>query len=265
MSKKMSNAPVYYVLAQAQFNPVIAMEDYVHQIQDKLRLKGYTLFEEKKITQLHFEAPSSSSPPQGKLIELPVWFITQGDQTAGFILGQSSLSYHTTHYSGPTTCFDAFLFALKTIHSIIKLEHLSRLGLRYLNAILPKKGETINQYLVGGLHGINLDSSTRYSLLETVFDINQSPTSTSILVSRIHNRTGQLGYPPDIMPGILIPASQFANKTSASHAVIDLDHFSERQMPMDFTKTNEELTLLHEQVEKVLDTITTDHAKLSWE
>lgn len=33
----MSNAPVYYALAQAQFNPVAAMSKYVDQIQDEGR------------------------------------------------------------------------------------------------------------------------------------------------------------------------------------------------------------------------------------
>ena len=41
MSEKMSNAPVYYALAQAQFNPVAAMAKYVYEVQDLLRRDGY--------------------------------------------------------------------------------------------------------------------------------------------------------------------------------------------------------------------------------
>ena len=46
----MSNAPVYYALAQARFNPVAAMSKYVDQIQDRLRREGYPLFESQQVT-----------------------------------------------------------------------------------------------------------------------------------------------------------------------------------------------------------------------
>ncbi len=36
----MSNAPVYYALAQVQFNPVAAMAKYVDDVQDHLRQLG---------------------------------------------------------------------------------------------------------------------------------------------------------------------------------------------------------------------------------
>ena len=40
MSEKMSNAPVHYALAQAQFNPVAAMAKYVNEVQDRLGAKA---------------------------------------------------------------------------------------------------------------------------------------------------------------------------------------------------------------------------------
>ncbi len=51
MSEKMRNAPLYYTLAQAQFNPVAAMTKYINKIQDRLRIDGCTLFEMQKISQ----------------------------------------------------------------------------------------------------------------------------------------------------------------------------------------------------------------------
>jgi len=262
MNRKMSNPPVYYALAQVQFNPIAAMESYIKQIQDKLRLEGYTLFEEKKNAQLHFEA--STSPPQARIIEIPMWCITKPDQTAGFIIGQSYLTYHTTHYTTHDQFFNELLLGLKTIHSIIKLEHLRRLGLRYLNAVLPLNGETIDQYLVSGLHGIRLDAQSRYSLIESVFDTHESLQAKGTLVSRIHSRTGQLGYPPDITPGNLSSMPRFITKDPTSHAVIDLDHFIEGQMPLDFEKIKDELNALHKHIKHAFNTSVTDHAKKIW-
>jgi len=44
----MTKAPVYYALAQAQFNPVTAMAKYVDEIQDILRREGIPFLSRKK-------------------------------------------------------------------------------------------------------------------------------------------------------------------------------------------------------------------------
>lgn len=94
----MTNAPVYYALAQAQFNPVAAMAKYVHEIQDILRREGYTLFEPQEIMQLQFVGAVGQAPTNPELMKVTNWLISKADRTAGFILGSSSLTYHTTHY-----------------------------------------------------------------------------------------------------------------------------------------------------------------------
>jgi hypothetical protein len=42
---KMSLAPVFYTLAQVQFNPIAQMVDYVPRLQEHLRLNGFPDFE----------------------------------------------------------------------------------------------------------------------------------------------------------------------------------------------------------------------------
>ncbi|MDR2032578.1 MAG: TIGR04255 family protein [Azoarcus sp.] len=61
MSKKMPNAPVYYALAQAHFNPIAAMAKYVDQIQDQLRHE-YPLFESQQFMQLLISGPGQAQP-----------------------------------------------------------------------------------------------------------------------------------------------------------------------------------------------------------
>lgn len=63
MSEMMSNAPVYYALVQAHFNPVAAMVKYVDQVQDRLRREGYPLFEPQQITHL---VVSGAGPDQAE-------------------------------------------------------------------------------------------------------------------------------------------------------------------------------------------------------
>ena len=265
MSKKLSNPPVYYTIVQAQFNPVAAMANYINEIQDKLRREGYTLFDTQKVTQLHFETTQPSAPNKAEVVEIPIWRMTKSDQKSGFILNQSQLVYHTTHYETHDQFFDAFLLGLERVHSTIKLDHLSRLGLRYLNAVLPSADEAVDQYLVNGLHGVNIEATPRYSLYESVFNTTIEPTSTSgILVNRVLCRAGALGYPPDINPPDLLPLPKFAKGDNISHAVIDIDHFIEGQMPLNFDQTKIQLSSLHAGVKQAFKATVTDYARKVW-
>ena len=94
----MSNAPVYYALAQARFNPVAAMSKYVDQIQDRLRREGYPLFESQQVTHLVVPGPGLALQAEPQVAQAPQWLLTRGDRTAGFILAPSAITYHTTHY-----------------------------------------------------------------------------------------------------------------------------------------------------------------------
>ena len=82
----MSNAPVYYALVQAHFNPVAAMAKYVDQIQDRLRREGYPLFEAQQVTHLVVPGPGRAQPVEPQVTQVHQWLITRSDRTAGFIL-----------------------------------------------------------------------------------------------------------------------------------------------------------------------------------
>src|SRR4029077_11375309 len=45
MGQKMSDAPIYFALAQVRFNVVLALDQYLPSIQDGLRNVGYPDFE----------------------------------------------------------------------------------------------------------------------------------------------------------------------------------------------------------------------------
>ena len=77
----MSNAPVYYALAQAHFNPVAAMSKYVDQIQDRLRREGYPLFEPQQVTHLVVPGPGQAQQAEPQITQVLQWLITRSDRT----------------------------------------------------------------------------------------------------------------------------------------------------------------------------------------
>jgi len=265
MSEKMSNAPVYYALAQAHFNPVAAMAKYVDQIQDRLRRDGYPLFEPQQIMQLVVPGPGQGQQQEPQIQQAVSWLMTNSDRTAGFILGASTITYHTTHYQTHNEFISELLRGLAAVHEAVSLDHVSRLGLRYLDAVLPRPGESAEQYLVGGLHGIDFNATRQHAMTESVFATETSPlVSKGTLVVRVYRMTAPLGFPPDMLPAGLTIAPKFDVKEPREHATIDTDHYVQGRMAVEMGKLNEQLVSLHATIKSVFGATTTDHARRAW-
>lgn len=266
MSKKMSNAPVYYALAQAQFNPVAAMTKYVDEIQDVLRRDGYTNFEPQQVTHLQFPSGEQQALSEPQLMQSTTWLISKADRSCGFILNKNSISFHTTHYDTKDQFLPELIRGLQSVHAVVGLEHISRLGLRYLDAIIPPDDVSIDRYLADGLHGVEFGAVAKYKLNEAVFETETAPLlSKGTLVNRVHRMNAPLGYPPDLLPNGLVPMSRFKIKDPKNHAIIDTDHFVEGLMPLDFDKIKQQLLALHETIRKTFKATVTAYAISVWE
>lgn len=265
MSEKMSNAPVYYALAQAQFNPVAAMDKYVAQVQDRLRREGYTLFDTQQVTHLQIATAPGQPPGEPDLRHLTSWLIAKADRTSGYILSPTSITFHTTHYETSDEFIPELLRGLRSVHEVVGLDHVSRLGLRYLDAVLPRAGETVDQYLVDGLHGIRFGAKQRYALNESVFETDSGPLlPKATLVCRVHRMTSPLGFPPDMIPSGLVQMHKFVVSEPRPHAVIDTDHFAEGRAALDFDRIGEQLSTLHSTIKLVFEATTSPHARAVW-
>ena len=265
MGKKLLNAPVYYALAQVHFNPIAAMDKYVNEIQDKLRNKGYTLFNPDQITQLQFAGGIDQGAYAPTLAEITEWLISKSDQTAGFILASSSITFHTTHYNTSAEFIPDLIAGLKSVHKVVNLDHISRLGLRYLDAIVPEDDETLEQYLSDALHGIQINATRDYALTESVFSTEyDARIDKGKLVARVYRATSPIRFPPDIRPRELILNDAFNFSEVQNHAIIDIDHYIKSQIPLDLERISEQLGLLHAGVREVYEATVTDRALNMW-
>lgn len=262
----MTNAPVYYALAQAQFNPVTAMAKYVPDIQDIFRKAGYTLFETQEITQLQIVGITGQETTRPEVMQTTNWIISKADRTSGFILGSSSLAYHTTQYETRNEFLPELIQGLESVHKVVTLEHFSRVGLRYLDAVIPNKEESVEQYLADGLKGISFGTKRKYASNESVFETETAPIiKLGTLVLRVYRAISTLGYPPDLFPHGLQPNKIFKyNAKIVDHAVIDTDHFVEGLMPIDFEKIRKQMESLHSAIKLSFKAAITEHAKNIW-
>lgn len=264
MSERMSNAPVYYALAQARFNPVAAMATYIDQIQDSLRRDGYTLFERHEVAQLMMPSVPQEAPQIQRLVS---WRIMRSDRTSGFIIDTSAITYHTTNYQTHNEFIPELLRGVSAVHEAVSLEHISRLGIRYLDAVLPRPGETVKDYLASGLSGIGLEAACQQHMTESVFTTKTSPlVENGILVVRTYHRTSSRWglFPPDILQNGLVLPQKFAIDGEREHAIIDTDHYIQGQMSLDMHKLDEQLRSLRGAIKEAFFATVTDHACNVW-
>ncbi|WP_099315692.1 TIGR04255 family protein [Pseudomonas syringae] len=263
MPDKLSNAPVYYAIAQAQFNPVPAMHKYVDEIQDRLRRSGFTLFEPQQ--QMHLQIPETGGAlTEPQFTQTSLWLLTKEDRSSGFILNTNSLSFHTTHYETRREFIPALLMGLAAVHDVVGLSHFSRLGLRYLDAVLPQDGESVEKYLTPGLHGLHFPAPRVQSTTESVFQTECSPMiTTGQLLSRVYMTHGVVGFPPDLIPHGLTPKPKFTTQ-GLFHAVIDTDHSVSGHMPVDLELLEAQLKDMHTSIKKIFAATVTDHANRIW-
>lgn len=264
MSTKLSNAPVYYALIQAHFNPVPAMAKYAGEIQDRLR-REYPLFDTHQVMELVVPEPGQPQPAEPQIRRGTSWLLARNDRSAGFILAPSAITFHTSHYDTHREFIAELLRGLNAVHEVVALDHVSRLGLRYLDAIVPQEGETVEQYLASGIHGLEFAAERRHAMSESVFSTRLEPlVSTGTLVVRVYKTMGQLGFPPDLRPDGLALNPKFDIKATHRHGVIDTDHYCEGRMPIDPQGLEMQLLSLHAQVKSVFQATVTDHARKVW-
>lgn len=129
MGHRMTQAPVYFTLVQARFNPITALDSYVQRIQDRLRLKGFPDFQQGVLPIINFNMgnPNEPRPSQVPVSLLARYSFSNMNKTAGFVLDQGSLLFQTTDYDVFKSFSNQFLNGLKIVDEAVKLSYTDRI------------------------------------------------------------------------------------------------------------------------------------------
>lgn len=262
---KWKNAPVVYVIVQVRFSPVLSLKTYIPQIQEHFRKDGFPAFE----SRFNFQFPLSVPQPTEAETAAPAipwertisYVFTNRDRSQSFVLEQNGLTFHVTDYLDFGWFLDLFLKHLDHINEVVKPDSSERIGLRYIDAVIPKAGARIGNYLIPEVLGLSqhpLGGALQQSFSETLF--LDRGTST---VSRILVREGQIAFPPDMASLPVLLSSRFTAYNGA-HAIVDTDSYQTSSSPMDTVELRQTLTHLHRSVDNAFHVVTTDFALADW-
>ena len=268
MGEKMKNAPVYFTIAQVRHNPVLRLGSYAPDIQDRMRKAGYPDFK-KGIAMAFSLMPQigNESQPQNPIVEqVERLMFFSADSTKGFIVEQNALSFYTTDYDTFETFADEFMKGVSIVHECVTLALTERIGLRYLDAIVPPNGEDgLSDYLAPGVLGISprlpADVRVSHSFVETHMTHIQS--SECAVLARTIIQAGRLGFPMDLQPMGVKIADRF-QEINGVHAIVDTDASIEGRHAFDLDGIKNQLQKLRKGVGLAFDATVTPLAVAAW-
>jgi uncharacterized protein (TIGR04255 family) len=249
-------SPLVYFLAQVRFSQVLKLGDYLPEVQDRLRKEGFPGFRRSQMAQVTFQSgtPSFASVEQ--------YEFQNADTTEGIILGPESITYHTTRYGMYEEFEPRFRRAIEHVHDVVGLSLLERCGLRYVDLIQTRAGETLADYLRPETLGLDLAKvGVQNATSNYLF---QGTTEIGRLNIRISKTIGEAQpLPLDLSPMMLAMDKKIGNGELA--AILDFDHFSERRTDFTVETAIEQLGELHDAITRAFAQAVTAKAFQLWE
>jgi uncharacterized protein (TIGR04255 family) len=244
MGTPLKTPPLYLTLAQVRFNPVLQLKDFLPSIQENFRQAGFPDFIPQRFVQIQLIVQQQGQPAVPAPIQQEYFQFGNLEKTHSFILDGQSLTLRTTDYGHFEEFSDRFLRGLSIVdEGVKKLAYTERVGLRYLDRVMPRAKETLDQYLVEKAIGLNslFEGQPVYSFSEAMNEIGGIR-----LLSRVAIQKGaHFAFPPDIPPGANYIQDRFTSYVGDS-ATLDNDGFVEVREAFSMDGVARHLETIHE-------------------
>lgn len=263
MGKQWKTPPVYFVIVQVRFNAILDLASYIAKIQEDFRKAGFTDF--KKLMNASFNLALLAELKPGDVQPMQQserYVFGNEDRTETFLLDPNGLTFQTTRYKTFDVLLQIFMPRMENLTKTLGLSFSDRVGLRYLDAVMPSPNENLESYLIPQVLGMRgrIPGEMQHSFTETLFNVPQGK-----LLSRVVSQNGAIGFPPDlIVLGSDLRLDQRFAEHSGPYAIIDTDGFSDTRDRIDNATIQGKIKELHQQVDAVFHSIITKHAEKAW-
>lgn len=220
--EKLSKQPLALVLIQIRFSPFMNIKNYIPVIQEKLLNLGFDGFKENPCLEVQI-TPHGPIPSESKQ-----WLFSSSNENV--VLDSKQLTYQTAdydefekYYAKYQSICDAIV---SSVPNFVNSVHIHRLGLRYVNCIIPiDNSDSIDSYISEGFK-INqasiFGSAEKICTITQAGEVNIRDDKKGIVVFRITQGEKGLFLPPDLMSNSHMMKESF--KKDCVKGLIDIDH-----------------------------------------
>ena len=171
--------------------------------------------------------------------------------------------FQTTEYDTFESFIDEFMKGLGIVHECISLAHTERVGLRYLDAIVPPNGEErLSDYLASGVLGLSSKLSDDVQVSHT-FSETYFRTAGCAVLARTIIQAGPLGFPMNLQPIGVKVADRF-QKINGVHAIVDTDASIEGRQALSLDGIKSQLTTLQVGIDVAFNAVVMPDALKAW-
>jgi uncharacterized protein (TIGR04255 family) len=259
MGTPLKSPPVYFTLAQVQFNPILKLLDFLPAIQDGFRNLGFPDYAPQKVFALRIAVQNGQAiPAMPGLVDR--FAFHNAEMTQSFLVDADKLTFQSTDYGRFEAFSDHLLQGLGLLDEILRLDFTERVGLRYLDQVVPQGTDKLSEYLVAEVLGVSdrLGGKALRSFSEALNDIGGIK-----LLSRVIIQEGGLGFPPDLMANNMVVAQRFQEFTGL-HAILDNDGFVEGREAYSLDGLKKHLHAIHGVISDAFHATATPHAFAVW-
>lgn len=248
-------SPLVLVIAQVRISTILKMEDYVADIQETLRKKGYPDYKYEEGTELRITGDQVKSRSTQR------WFFLNFGNTESVILSTDFIALSTTEYKQFNAFSSSMEDVLNRINDVVDIDSTTRLGLRYIDLVRPDENETLDQYLQPSLLGFS-DGEIGVTQSLNKFEF-LGQTEVGKLVMRCTQSTDGSVLPGNIDAehlNIKIDKPELGEKV----CILDFDHYCSDTNSFDTSSIMDLLGELHDNLDGAFRNTVTSYALQKW-
>lgn len=257
---QLPNAPLAYVLGAVKFERQLTLDKHIPALQERLQAE-FPRFQTVNEAIIQIDATGEAAPQNTQITR---YQFASADNRHGVVLNRETLVFHATAYSNYEAFSQRLEGVLKNVGAELKHLFVRRVGLRYVDVLIPEDGETPDAYVSAGLRSmptLSLPSQYHSGLVISEFKMEKGS-----LVVRYATARGRLGLPPDLQPLLLAEPHimQRAVPDSILTGLLDFDRFVPQEVSFEAAYVKSVFDSLHDDLSVAFRGLTTDHAKQVW-
>jgi len=222
MGKRLSHAPVFFVVAQVRHSPILKLDVLVPDLQDKFRKSGFPGY--RALKRINFEVGVNEASPQETTFqrqEVISHIFSSRNGTDSFVSDKDSFAFQTVEYDTFETFSETFHRGISAMNEVFGPDSFSSVGLRFLDAIAPRENEIISKYIHKQFLGLQ-DTLDEEWQVDYTFNETTVVRKDQKLKTRVLTRDSQLMWPPDLAVTAPLLPERFASLVGL-HALVDTD------------------------------------------